>query len=338
MLNRNILLVGGAGYIGSHVFVELAEAGFTPIILDDFSGSNPGVIARLESITGCRVVLEQGNAVDTAFVRGVLERHRIGGVVHFAARKSITESFVDPVGHFRDNFGALASVLKAMDETRCRKMIFSSTAAVYDPAGSMPVSEESPLAPSSPYAISKRMGEQMLATVGLIDPAWRIAILRYFNPVGAHPSAKIGEDPQGNPTNLMPRLCVTAGGRSDSIEIYGYDFPTPDGTGVRDFIHVVDLAKGHVAALQALDRIPSGEVFNLGTGCGRSVLELLAAFEKASGLKLRTVKRPRRPGDAATSWADPCKARKILGWTAELSIEDMCADAWRWYRSQAKRG
>lgn len=336
-MNSNILLVGGAGYIGSHVFVELAEAGFTPIILDDFSRSNPSVIARLESITECRVVFEQGNAADTAFVREVLERHRIGGVVHFVARKSIAESFVDPVGHFRDNLGALASVLKAMDEIRCRKIIYSSTAAVYDPAGPMPVSEESPLAPSSPYAISKRMGEQMLASLGLIEPAWRIVILRYFNPVGAHPSAKIGEDPRGSPTNLMPRLCVTAGGRSDSIEIYGDDFPTSDGTGVRDFIHVVDLAKGHVAALQALDLIPSGEIFNLGTGRGHSVLELIAAFEKASGLKLRTVKRPRRSGDSPTCWADPCKARKTLGWTAELSIEDMCADAWRWYRSQAKQ-
>jgi len=334
-LNKKVLLVGGAGYIGSHVFVELAEAGFTPIILDDFSGCSPDAIARLESLLGINVVLEQGTASDTDFVQKVLECHKICAVVHLAARKSITESFVDPVGYLKDNLGATASVLKAMDAAGCRRIVYSSTAAVYDANAAMPVSEESPLAPRSPYAVSKWMGEEMLLSIGRMAEGWKIAILRYFNPVGAHPSAKIGEDPREQPTNLMPRICQVAGGKRNELEIYGDDFPTNDGTGIRDFIHVVDLAKGHVAALEALQRIPSVEVFNLGTGSGHSVSHLIAAFEKVNALKLRAVKKPKRPGDVAACWADASKARKMLGWAAEFSIEDMCADAWRWYQSQA---
>ncbi len=316
------------------MFVELSEAGLIPVILDDFSGSSPRVISNLESLTGGHVTLEQGNASDTELVRKVIRRHRINVVIHFAAKKSITESFSDPVGHFRDNLVAIGSVLKAMDETGCRKIIYSSTAAVYDTRSPMPVSEKSPLAPSSPYAISKRMGEEILVTVAGIDPSWKIMILRYFNPVGAHPSAKIGEDPQGSATNIMPKLCEAAGGQLDMLQIYGDDFRTADGTGVRDFVHVVDLAKGHVAALKALNRIPSGEIINLGTGYGHSVLQLIVAFEKVTGLKLRTVKKPRRPGDVAACWADTSKAKEMLEWTTEFSLEEMCADAWRWYKSR----
>lgn len=336
-MNKNVLLVGGAGYIGSHILVKLAEAGFTPIVVDDFSTSDPRVVPRLEALIGSRVLHEQGSALDTAFMSEVIQRYRVQAVVHLAAKKSVPESFRDPTGYFRENIGGLTSVLKAMDAAKCRKLIYSSTAAVYDDAAPMPVSEDSPLAPKSPYALSKRIGEQILTAVGLAEPSWRIAILRYFNPVGAHPSAMIGEDPRAKPTNLMPQLCEVASGQLDTIQIFGDDFPTPDGTGVRDFIHVVDLAKGHVAALDALDRLAFLEVFNLGTGRGHSVLELITAFEKTNGLKLPRVRQPRRQGDVATCWSNPSKARKKLGWTAEFSIESMCADAWRWHRVRASQ-
>lgn len=336
-MNGNILLVGGAGYIGSHIFCALAEAGLKPIILDNFSGSDPSAIAGLASITGSPVVIEQGSALDSSWVFDIIKRHSVDVVVHLAARKSVAESIADPVGYLSANVGALTSVVQAMEKANCRKLIFSSTAAVYDDSAPMPVSEESPVCPKSPYAQSKRIGELILEAVGASDPSWRIVILRYFNPVGAHPSGRIGENPRGEPTNIMPRLCGCASGQLGPLGIYGLDLPTYDGTGVRDFIHVVDLAQGHVAALKAIDRLGRVEVINLGTGCGHSVLDLVTAFEKLSGQKIATVPKPRRPGDASACWAEVSKARTLLGWSAKHPIDVMCKDAWRWHQLRDSR-
>jgi UDP-glucose 4-epimerase len=336
-MSANILLVGGAGYIGSHIYLELSHAGFNSVVLDDFSGCDPRVIAGLESVTGSPVVIEQGNALDSKFVYNVLERHSVEVVVHLAARKSVAESFADPVGYLSGNIGALTSVVQAMEKANCRKLIYSSTAAVYDDSSSMPVSEQSLICPKSPYAHSKRIGELLLEAVATSAPSWKIIMLRYFNPVGAHPSGRIGENPRGEPTNIMPRLCGCASGRLGPLGIYGLDFPTHDGTGVRDFIHVVDLADGHVAALREMDRLGPVEVINLGTGCGHSVLQLVTAFEKASGQKVPVAPKSRRPGDAAACWAEVSKARTALGWSAKRSLDAMCKDAWRWHQLQDSR-
>jgi UDP-glucose 4-epimerase len=336
-MNDNILLVGGTGYIGSHMFCALVEAGLKSVILDDLSGSDPSVIAALASITGSPVVFEQGNALDSSWVGDIIERHGVNVVVHLAARKSVAESFADPVGYLSGNIGVLNSVVHAMEKANCRKLIYSSTAAVYDESAPMPVSEESPVFPKSPYAQSKRIGELILEAVGTSAPSWKIIMLRYFNPVGAHPSGRIGENPRGEPTNIMPRLCGCASGRLGPLGIYGLDFPTHDGTGVRDFIHVVDLAEGHVAALREMDRLGPVEVINLGTGCGHSVLELVTAFEKVSGQKVPIAPKSRRPGDAAACWAEVSKARTALGWSAKRSLDAMCKDAWRWHQLQDSR-
>jgi UDP-glucose 4-epimerase len=325
-----VLLTGGAGYIGSHTYVALRQAGYVPVILDDFSNSSPEVIARLAELTGGEVALERGDVGDPDFLAGVFGRHAIGAVIHFAAFKSVGQSVADPLSYYRNNVGGLLALLAAMDRADCRTLVFSSSATVYGAAETMPIAEDTPLAPVNPYGQTKAIAEEMLRALPAADPRWRIAALRYFNPVGAHPSGLIGEDPLGVPANLLPYVSQVAIGRRPFVQIFGDDYPTPDGTGVRDYIHVMDLAEGHVAALDYLARGGTAFAFNLGTGRGYSVREVVAAFERACGHPIACQTLPRRPGDAAVSYADPTRARVELGWLAQRGLDEMCADAWRW--------
>jgi UDP-glucose 4-epimerase len=327
----SVLLTGGAGYIGSHTFVALVESGLQPVILDDFSNSHPAVLQRLEQLTGRHTVCEKGNVLDTAFVADVLRRHRCVAAVHFAGFKAVGESVQQPLMYYRNNVGGLVSLLEAMAATAaCRSVVFSSTATVYGDPARVPIDESFPCAPESPYAHSKLMCENILASLRASDPTWRTGVLRYFNPVGAHPSGLIGEDPNGIPNNLMPFVTQVAVGKRDRLRVFGNDYPTPDGTGVRDYLHVVDLAAGHVAAVQAL--LGKGQSFtvNLGTGEGTSVLGVVNAFERASGRSIPFEFAPRRAGDVAQYYADVSLAGSLLGWRAAHTIDDMCRDAWHW--------
>ena len=326
----NILLTGGAGYIGSHTCVALIEAGFTPVILDNFSNSHPAVLQRLEQITGKSVVCEQGDVLDTPWVENVLRRHQVAGVMHFAGDKAVGESVAQPLKYYRNNIGSAVSLLEAMQATGCQTLVFSSSATVYGDPASVPITEDFPRQHTNPYGHTKLVIEDMLAAMRVADPSWRLGVLRYFNPVGAHSSGLIGEDPSGPPNNLMPYVAQVAVGKRPYLNVYGNDYPTPDSTGVRDYIHVQDLAKGHVAAVQAL--LGKGESFtvNLGTGQGHSVLEVVRAFEKASGQPVPYRFAPRRAGDVAQCYADASLAQRLLGWSAQHTLADMCADAWRW--------
>lgn len=335
-----ILLTGGAGYIGSHTAVALHEAGFDPILLDNFANSQPAVLRRLERITGRPFTLEQGDVLDTPWLESVLRRHAPSAAIHFAGLKAVGESVEQPLRYFQQNVGGALSLLRAIEaawpEGSAPTLVFSSSATVYGDPDTVPVREDFPYRPASPYARTKLMVEDILRAQRVARPQWRVGILRYFNPVGAHPSGLIGEDPSGVPNNLVPFVSQVAVGLRPHINIFGGDYPTPDGTGVRDYIHVQDLAAGHVAALQAL--IGKGESFtvNLGTGKGRSVLEVVQAFEQACGRKLPYKIVERRPGDVAEYFADPSLARERLGWQARHTLADMCADAWRWQSANPK--
>ncbi|HET8748870.1 MAG TPA: UDP-glucose 4-epimerase GalE [Ramlibacter sp.] len=342
MTPTTILLTGGAGYIGSHTFVALHEAGFAPVILDDFSNSHPAVLQRLERITGRAPVVERGDVRDTPFVESVLRRHRIAGVVHFAGSKAVGESVAQPLKYFDNNIGGAISLLRAMEAVYLAPeswapptLVFSSSATVYGDPARVPITEDFPRSHTNPYGHTKLVIEDMLEAVRRSQPAWRIATLRYFNPVGAHPSGLIGEDPAGIPNNLMPFVTQVAVGQRPQLSVFGGDYPTPDGTGVRDYIHVDDLAAGHVAALRALSSGNSLTV-NLGTGNGYSVLQVVQAFERASGRRIPYQIVARRPGDVAQCYADPSLARQLLGWEARKGIEEMCVDAWRWQSMNPK--
>ena len=326
----NILLTGGAGYIGSHTCAALALAGFNPVMLDNFSNSHPAVLRRLRKITGRDVICERGNVLDTPWVEAVLRRHGIGAVMHFAGDKAVGESVAQPLKYYRNNIGGAVSLLNAMQAAGCLTLVFSSSATVYGDPASVPITEDFPRLHTNPYGHTKLVIEDMLAALCSAEPAWRMGVLRYFNPVGAHPSGLIGEDPSGIPNNLMPFVAQVAIGKRPYLNVYGNDYPTPDGTGVRDYIHVQDLAAGHASAVQAL--LAQGKSFtvNLGTGRGNSVLEVVRAFEQASGLPVPYRIAPRRPGDVAQCYADPALAQRLLGWRAQHSLADMCADAWRW--------
>jgi UDP-glucose 4-epimerase len=326
----NILLTGGAGYIGSHTFIALAEAGYTPVILDNFSNSHPKVLERLGRITGRPVACEEGNALDTPFVQGVLRRHAIAGVIHFAGDKAVGESVAQPLKYYRNNIGGAVSLMQAMQDAGCGVLVFSSSATVYGDPASVPIREDFPRSHTNPYGHTKLVIEDMLAAQCVAQPSWKVAVLRYFNPVGAHASGLIGEDPAGIPNNLMPYIAQVAMGARPVLQVFGNDYQTPDGTGVRDYIHVSDLAEGHVAALKSLLEGQRGFTVNLGAGRGYSVLEVVRAFEKASGREVPFTIAPRRPGDVAQCYADPALAREILGWEAARSLGEMCADAWRW--------
>jgi UDP-glucose 4-epimerase len=346
---KKILLTGGAGYIGSHTALAVAEAGFEPILLDNFSNSHPAVVERLKSIRpGVAFTVEQGDVLDGEWLEAVMRRHAPAGVVHFAGDKAVGESAANPLKYFHNNIGGAVSLLRVMERLQAEAaatlgdgqapmpaLVFSSSATVYGDPASSPVAESFPLSHASPYAHTKLVIEEMLAALCQANSAWRVAVLRYFNPVGAHPSGLIGEDPSGIPNNLMPFVTQVAVGKRERLSIFGNDYPTPDGTGVRDYIHVQDLARGHVAALSALlSGRPETRNFtvNLGTGVGCSVLDVVKAFEAASGQPIPYRFEARRAGDVAEYYANPALARQLLGWEALHSLQDMCADAWRWQK------
>ena len=325
-----VLLTGAAGYIASHTWLALQAAGFQVVGVDDFSNSSPEVLHRLRRLSGQAPVFEQASVCDAAALAGVFSRHAIDAVVHFAAFKAVGESTAQPLAYYRNNVGGLVTVCQAMRDAGCRRFVFSSSATVYGDPQRLPITEDSPLAATNPYGQTKLMGETVLRDLGTADPQWQTACLRYFNPVGAHDSGLIGEDPRGTPNNLMPYVAQVAVGRRARLSVFGNDYPTPDGTGVRDYIHVADLADGHVAALRRLLDTPGSLTVNLGTGQGYSVLDLVAAYARASGQPIPYDIVARRPGDVAACYADPARARQLLGWQARHGLDRMCADSWRW--------
>ena len=325
-----ILLTGATGYIASHTWLALQAAGFPVVGVDDFSNSSPEVLKRLQQLSGQRPVFEQASVCDAGAMHSVFARHAIAAVVHFAAFKAVGESTAQPLAYYRNNLGGLVNTCEAMLAQGCRRIVFSSSATVYGDPQRLPITEDSPLQATNPYGQTKLMGEAILRDLGAADAQWQTACLRYFNPVGAHESGLIGEDPRGTPNNLMPYVAQVAVGRRARLSVYGNDYPTPDGTGVRDYIHVSDLADGHVAALRRLLDAPGSVTVNLGTGCGHSVLALVAAYAGASGRPVPYDIVARRPGDVAACWADPTRARQLLGWQAQHDLDRMCQDSWRW--------
>lgn len=326
-----ILVTGGAGFIGSHTCVALAAAGIPFLILDNFCNSRASVLERVAQITGAVPPHVEGDVRDEALLARLFAEHPIEAVVHFAALKSVGESVREPLRYYDNNVAGTTTLLRAMQKAGVRTVVFSSSATVYGDPASLPIREDFPLSATNPYGWSKLMTEQVLADVDAAEPGqWRIARLRYFNPVGAHESGLIGEDPQDIPNNLMPYVAQVAVGMRESLSVYGDDYPTPDGTGVRDYLHVCDLADGHVAALRYLREHPGLLTVNLGTGRAVSVLEMVRGFEQASGRPVPYRIVARRPGDVAACWADPALAERLLGWKAQHGLERMCADAWRW--------
>ena len=327
---KNILVTGGAGYIGSHTCLELLNAGFEVTVVDNFSNSKATSTQRVEQICNKKITFKQGDVCDRDFLRSVFKAQKIDGVIHFAGLKAVGESVKLPLKYYENNVAGSVALLDVMAEFGVKNVVFSSSATVYDAPGDKPIREDFPLKPTNPYGQSKLMVEQILNDFSLANLDWRIAILRYFNPVGAHASGMIGEDPNGIPNNLMPFVSQVAVGRLQELSVFGNDYPTPDGTGVRDYIHVVDLAQGHLAALQALQKQTGVLTVNLGTGTGYSVLDMVRAFEAASGKKVSYKIVGRRAGDIAICYADPAKAKAILGWQAKLGIDAMCRDTWHW--------
>ncbi len=326
----NVLLTGGTGYIGSHTCVRLIELGLRPVLLDNFANSKRAVLDRIERVTGVRPPFFEADIRDRARLDAVLAAQPIDAVIHFAGLKAVGESVQQPLAYYDNNVHGTCVLLEALQAAGVRTMIFSSSATVYGDARTMPIAEDTPTQATNPYGRSKLMIEEILRDLAVAQPEWSITLLRYFNPVGAHPSGAMGEDPQGIPNNLVPYIAQVAVGRRDRLTVFGDDYPTPDGTGVRDYIHVLDLAEGHVAALQHGHRHPGVHVYNLGTGQGYSVLEVLRAFERACGRELPHAVAPRRAGDVASCWADPERAWRELGWRAERSLDRMCEDVWRW--------
>ena len=332
-----ILLTGAAGYIASHTWLALQSAGFDVVGVDDFSNSSPEVLRRIEALGGRPVVFEQANVCDSAAMDAIFRKHRIDAVVHFAAFKAVGESAEKPLAYYANNIGGLVNTLQVMQRHGVKTFVFSSSATVYGTPVFLPYTEAHPLAAMNVYGRTKLMGEQILRDLETADPSWAIAWLRYFNPVGAHESGQMGEDPRGVPNNLMPYVQQVAVGRREYLSIFGGDYDTPDGTGVRDYLHVMDLAEGHVAALRYLLDAKKGCTVNLGTGVGYSVLDLVRAFERAAGKPIPYKIVDRRPGDLPSYYADATLARTLLGWQACRSLDQMCADSWRW-QSQNPQG
>ncbi|MEO8080501.1 MAG: UDP-glucose 4-epimerase GalE [Caldimonas sp.] len=330
MTARRVLLTGATGYIGSHTWLALQEAGFSVTGIDDFSNSSPVVLKRLETLAGRAPEFVEGNVRDPAALDAAFARAPVDAVVHFAAFKAVGESAERPLEYLANNVGGLLAVAEAMARHGCRALVFSSSATVYGTPERLPIREDAPRAATNPYGASKLLCEDLLRALGDADPRWAIAILRYFNPAGAHESGLIGEDPRGTPNNLMPFVSQVAVGQRERLRIFGGDYATPDGTGVRDYLHVSDLAEGHVAALRHLLDGKGSITANLGTGRGASVLELVRAFEKASGRSVPFETVARRAGDVAACYADPSLARELLGWQARRGLDAMCADTWRW--------
>lgn len=325
-----VLLTGATGYIASHTWLALQAEGFRVVGLDDFSNSSPQVLQRLERLSGTTPEFVRGDVGDAATLDALFTGRRIDAVVHFAAFKAVGESVEQPLAYYRNNVGGLVTLAQAMQRHGCRALVFSSSATVYGRPEALPLTEDAPLAATNPYGSTKLVGENLLRELHASDADWRIALLRYFNPIGAHESGLIGEAPQGVPNNLMPYLTQVAVGRRAHLRVFGADYATPDGTGVRDYIHVMDLAEGHVAALRRLLAHAGLLTLNLGTGRGHSVLEVLRAFERACGRPVPHQILPRRPGDVDAVYADPSRAAALLGWRARRDLDTMCRDAWRW--------
>jgi len=325
-----ILLTGATGYIASHTWLALQAAGFDVIGVDNFANSSPLVLPRLERLGGQAPVFMEADVCDKQAMENVFDTHRIDAVVHFAAHKAVGESTQKPLEYYRNNLGGLVNVAQVMQSRGVQRLVFSSSATVYGQPETLPITENSALSATNPYGTTKLMGEEMLRELERCTPAWAVACLRYFNPVGAHESGDIGEDPRGTPNNLMPYVAQVAVGKRPFLQVFGGDYATPDGTGVRDYIHVMDLADGHVAALRYLLEQGKSVTVNLGTGQGYSVLEVIKAFEQASGKAVPHQIVGRRPGDVAACYADPSLARELLGWSATRGLAQMCADTWRW--------
>lgn len=325
-----ILVTGGTGYIGSHACVELINAGHKVVVLDNFSNSQAHIIDRIKQITGNSPVLVEGDVRDEALLRDLFAKHAFEAVMHFAGLKAVGESVAHPLWYYDNNVAGSVTLLRVMQDFNVKQFVFSSSATVYGDPASVPIREGFPLSATNPYGASKLMVEDILRDLAASDPDWRIAILRYFNPVGAHESGLIGENPNGIPNNLMPYITQVAQGQRECLSVFGSDYPTVDGTGVRDYIHVVDLVIGHLRALERLAKEPGVFTCNLGTGQGYSVLQIVKAFESASGKTVTYQLVARRPGDVAASYTDPAYAEQSLNWKATRGIEQMCVDSWRW--------
>lgn len=344
--NQKILVTGGTGYIGTHTIVALVTAGYFPIIVDNLSNSKKAVLERLATITGQKIPFYQIDLRDRVKLNDVFKQNNIAAVIHFAGLKAVGESVSRPLGYYENNIESTLSLCSIMTENNVNNLIFSSSATVYGDPHKVPIKEDFPLQPTNPYGRTKLMIEQILQDIYAANPDWKIVLLRYFNPVGAHASGLIGEDPSGIPNNLMPYISQVAVGRRERLNIFGNDYPTPDGTGVRDYIHVMDLAEGHVAAVNKIaananeGMAAAGGtllITNLGTGCGYSVLEMVNAFEQACGGTIPYTITGRRPGDIASCFADAKRAKELLDWQAKRTLSDMCKDAWKW-QSQNPEG
>ncbi|ADT86355.1 MULTISPECIES: UDP-glucose 4-epimerase GalE [Vibrio] len=326
-----ILITGGMGYIGSHTCVQMIAAGMTPIMVDNLCNAKAEVLNRIEALTGVRPAFYQGDIRDEAFLDSVFAQHHVQAVIHFAGLKAVGESVSKPIEYYDNNVNGTLVLVRSMRKAGVKSLVFSSSATVYGDPQTVPITETSPTgATTNPYGRSKYMVEQCLSDLVVAEPEWSITLLRYFNPVGAHPSGTMGEDPQGIPNNLMPFIAQVAVGRREKLAVFGNDYPTPDGTGVRDYVHVMDLADGHIAALQAVGEKAGLHIYNLGTGKGSSVLDMVHAFSDACGKPIAYDICPRRPGDIAECWASTEKAQRELGWQAKRSLADMTADTWRW--------
>ncbi|WP_172566433.1 UDP-glucose 4-epimerase GalE [Vibrio fluvialis] len=326
----NVLVTGGMGYIGSHTCIQMIAAGMTPVILDNLYNSKSTVLARIEKVSGVRPQFIEGDIRDKALLIDVMQRHQIQSVIHFAGLKAVGESVQKPLEYYDNNVNGTLVLVDAMREAGVKSLVFSSSATVYGDPTSVPITEDFPTSATNPYGRSKLMVEECLTDFQKANPDWSITLLRYFNPVGSHPLGELGEDPQGIPNNLMPFISQVAVGRREFLSVFGSDYPTKDGTGVRDYIHVMDLADGHIAALQKVGEKAGLHVYNLGTGNGYSVLEMVKAFEAASDKAVPYQLVERRPGDIAECWADPAKAQQELGWKATRTLEEMTQDTWRW--------
>lgn len=335
--NRKVLVTGGAGYIGTHTCIELIESGHEVVVIDNFCNSSPESLRRVEKLTGSVIPFYEVDICDKFALTYVFEQHKFDSVIHFAGLKAVGESVKKPVEYYCVNVGGTFTLIEVMKAFNCKELVFSSSATVYGDPSTVPIRENFPLSATNPYGRSKLIVEEFLQDVFSSDSDWRIALLRYFNPVGAHKSGLIGEDPNGIPNNLIPYISQVAVRKLSKLRVFGGDYNTPDGTGVRDYIHVVDLAKGHLKALQALTKGSQVLIVNLGTGQGYSVLDMINAFKKASGVDIPYQIVDRRQGDIATCYADPSYAIEKLGWKTELGISEMCEDTWRW-QSQNPNG
>lgn len=332
----NVLITGGAGYIGSHTCVELLNCGYGVVVMDNYSNSSPDVIGKIETITGKKFPAYECDMLDYDGFEKIFKENKIDAVIHYAGLKAVGESVEKPLEYYHNNLTGALNLLRLMREYGVRRFVQSSSATVYGMHNTAPFTEDMPISTTNPYGATKEFIERILTDLCHADKSWKVALLRYFNPIGAHPSGLIGENPNGIPNNLMPYIMKVAVGELPELHVFGNDYPTPDGTGVRDYIHVCDLAAGHVKALEKIDQLDGARAINLGTGKGSSVLDVVHAFERVSGKKVPYKIEPRRAGDIATCYADCSRAKKELGWEAKYTLDDMCRDSWNFIQKQKK--